>query len=279
MVEDAKDAMAAADAEQRDTARMKPANRVWRSLLLALLTGSVVGGGVWRAYAQNRAAVKGAKEGRMESQWLAERLAEHGFQFALFQYETAKVEALESGPRAAVSSSRLWQEEIMTPAFEIPDRAEMGVHHHHGDEPDALSFRYESGDYIVHSFHVMDRLAITLRLSEEQSAQLRITDESVKDVAGRLAGKIFQHAGELQFETEKQASSMVIGRERAPAGKTAEQLFPVERIDWWYDGKEFGFGVPKVTPILNGNYPSSMGPSAGQVLIWFATFGMKRWVK
>jgi hypothetical protein len=279
MVGPAEDAMAAQDAEQRDSSRIRPPGRIWSALLLVSLAAGVPESGVWRARAQNGAAVKGAKERRMESQWLAEGLAKHGFQFVLFQYEPSKVESLESGPKAAINSSRLWQEQIMTPAFEIPDRAETGIHRNHGDDPDALSFRYESGEYIVHCFHVMDRLAITLRPSEERSARLRITDESVKDVATRLAGEVFQHAGEFQFEMERQASPMAIGRETPPAGKTAEELFPVEQIEWWYDGREFGFGVPKVTPIINGHYPASMGPSAGQVLKWFATYGMKRWLK
>ncbi len=215
----------------------------------------------------------------MESQWLAEQLSEHGFRLVLFQYEPAKAESLDSGPRAALNSSRVWQEQIMTPAFQLPAGPKVGIHRRRNSEPDALSFRYESGDYSVRCFHTMDRLVITLRPSQEQLARLWSSHDAVEDVASRVAGEVFPYTGRFRFQVEKRAVPMAYGGEKVPDGKNPAELFPIEMIEWWYDGNEFGFGTQKVTPVIGDRYPSSMGPSPQQVLIWFDTFGMKRYVK
>lgn len=255
--------------------------RLWSGTLLAILLASLpkVPDGLGAARAQDRRQVTKMKEKSMESQWLAEQLSEHGFRLVLFQYEPAKAESLDSGPRAALNSSRVWQEQIMTPAFQLPAGPKVGIHRRRNSEPDALSFRYESGDYSVRCFHTMDRLVITLRPSQEQLARLWSSHDAVEDVASRVAGEVFPYTGRFRFQVEKRAVPMAYGGEKVPDGKNPAELFPIEMIEWWYDGNEFGFGTQKVTPVIGDRYPSSMGPSPQQVLIWFDTFGMKRYVK
>ena len=222
----------------------------------------------------------GRKEKAMESQWIAAQLKANGFEFVLFPYEQAKVELLDSGPKAAMNSSRVWQEQLMTPAFQIPDTAEIGIDGDGAANRTLFPFVTINESYSVSSFHVMDRFAVTMRpLDEQQFSALSSKREALEDAAARVAGEVFQSAGKFRFEVDKSANSLAYGRQKIPEGKNPAELFPIEMIQWWYSDNEFGFGVQKTTPVIGDRYPSAMGVSPQQVLIWFDIFGMKRYVK
>lgn len=213
----------------------------------------------------------------MTSKWLEKKLSQNDIGFVLFQYRSVPQDELPPGPRAAMSSSRLWQERLMQLAFQVPLDARAKVHDRKQGEPDAISFDYEAGGFSVVSYHLMDRLAIVLTPLPDNTKYAVSRAEPAQVLASRIARAVFQPGGRIDLVTEASDGEVKFGRNRKDRAKAPERESATDLIQWWCEGGTFGYATEKVTVLEEGNVPSTAGFSEQQVYMWFDTFGIRRY--
>ena len=196
----------------------------------------------------------------MDRDWLTSRLTEAGFGLVSFHYVQ---ERPSPGVSAAAASSRVWQEQLLTPAFEIAPGVVPGVHHRSAGESDALEFAYHTLDYAVRAFHSMDRLVVILR-------PLEGAPQGAPEAIARL---LFRDSAPIKLVREQTKDGVTIGRQRAEADPPQPWI---DSMVWWSGNGETGFAVEKAVALEPGNEPSTAGFSSQQVWMWFDTFGSRR---
>ena len=195
----------------------------------------------------------------MAHEWLTSRLNEAGYGLVSLHFVR---EPLSPGVSSAAGSSRLWQEQLLTPAFEIPAEITPAVHHRSGREPDALEFEYKTEEYQVATYHTMDRLAVVIR-----------SREGALPATEAIARALFQNPERLKLVREQSEEGVTFGRQ----GREPHPPQPwMESLVWWSGDGEAGFAVEKAVALEEGKEPSTAGYSPQQILMWFDTFGLRR---
>ena len=213
----------------------------------------------------------------MNSEWLQQTLSQNELGFVFFQYRDLPPEEIPRGPRAAMASSRLWQERLMRLPFQVPTEAIGRVHSRQSGQPDAISFVYEAAGFSVQSFHLMDRLAIVLTPLPHNTGYKPLRGQPVEALASRLARAVFEPDGEIDLVVEESDAEGKFGRNRRNPAPAPRRASPIDLIRWWCEGATFGFATEKVTVLEEGKVPSTAGFSPQQVYMWFDTFGIRRY--
>ena len=209
--------------------------------------------------------------------WIEQTLVRDEFSFVMFQYDEIAEKNLTSGQRAAFNSTRVWQEQLYNGLFRAPDLAVQKVHPRTpSGEPDALSMEYKAGGYEVKAFRIANRMAMLLTPDHETSESLGIPHGSIEEVANKLARSIIIYRGHVHLVAETQKPDGVYGRQPLDSSKKDEERGPLDLMRWWYADGTFGFVTWLVTPVIDGNYPSTAFVSNQQVYLWFDLFGMRR---
>jgi hypothetical protein len=281
MVDDREDAMAAVDNGQHDATRMSRAVAARPGALAALgfcvaMAAGTAGCRVSRE--SQRPMTRGTRGETMSlPEWIKQTLVRDEFSFVMFRYDEVALPDLTSGQRAAFNSTRVWQEQLYTGLFRAPDLAVQKVHPRTpSGEPDALSFEYRAGGYGVKTFSVMNRLAMLLTPDNETRESLGMPGGSIEAVANKIARAIIVYPGDVHLVAETQNPDGVYGRQPLDSSKKEEERGPLDLMRWWYADGTFGFVTWLVTPVIDGNYPSTAFVSQQQVYVWFDTYGMRR---
>jgi hypothetical protein len=210
-------------------------------------------------------------------EWIKQALIRDEFSFVMFRYDDIALADMTNGQRAAFNGTRSWQEDLYAGLLRAPDAAIQKVHPRTpSGEPDALSFEYQAGGYAVQTFRIANSMAMLLTPDKETSESLGLPRGPIEDVANKLARAIIVYPGHVHLGTETQKPDGVYGQQKLDSSKKDEERGPVDFMRWWYADGTFGFVTWLVSPVIDGNYPSTAFISKQQVYLWFDTYGMKR---
>jgi hypothetical protein len=280
MVADPQNAMAAVDDGQHGTARMSRAVAVGFRAVAALgiwiaIVASATGCGASADSQRSTSRTRG--EAMPMPDWIKQALIRDEFSFVMFRYDESAQADLTNGQLQAFNGTRTWQEQLYTGLLRAPDVAVQKVHPRTpSGEPDALALEYKTGGYGVQVFRIANSMAMLLTPDSETGDSLGLPGGSIETVANKLARAIIVYPGHVHLVAETQQPDGVYGRQQADSPKKDGERGPLDLLRWWYADGTFGFVTWLVTPVIDGNYPSTAFISKQQVYMWFDTYGMRR---
>jgi hypothetical protein len=209
--------------------------------------------------------------------WIKQALIRDEFSFVMFRYDDVAQSDVTNGQRHAFKATRTWQQQLYAGLFQAPEVAIQKVHPRTpSGEPDAISMEYKAGGYAVHAFRIMNRMAMLFTPDNETRESLGLPDGSIEAVANKLARAIIVYPGNVHLVADTEGPDGVYGRQAPDTSKKEEERGPLDLLRWWYANGTFGFVTWLVTPVIDGNYPSTAFISQEQVYVWFDTYGMRR---
>jgi len=110
----------------------------------------------------------------------------------------------------------------------------------------------------------------------ETSESLGLPGGSIEAAANKIARAMIAKPGHVDLVAETQKSDGAYGRQKLDPSKKDEEMGPLDLLRWWYADGTFGFVTWLVTPVIDGNYPSTGFISQQQVYLWFDTYGIRR---
>jgi len=210
-------------------------------------------------------------------EWIKQALIRDEFSYVMFRYDTIAPPDMTNGQRLAVNATRDWQDDLYSGLLRAPDAAVKKIHPRTpSGEPDALSLEYRAGGYAVQVFRIANSMAILLTPDHETSESLGMPHDSIEAVANKIARAIIVYPGRVHLVTETQKSDGAYGRQPLDSSKKDEERGPLDLLRWWYADGTFGFVTWLLSPVIDGNYPSTAFISQQQVYLWFDTLGVPR---
>ncbi len=213
----------------------------------------------------------------MKSEWLENKLKSNGLSSIFFEFEDIDFDSLGKGPRAAIRSAESWQEDLLSDDFSVPAIALKKIHHRRENEPDALYFKYKTIDFGVEVWHQMDMLVIVLTPNELTLEEFEKSGLKSEQRLNGVARKLLLNSEKMELVRDDYNKGAYFGSHKKIEDKEFYELSPVELLRWWYTKNEIGFAVLKITPVIEGNIPSSAGMSDQQIHMWFDAIVAKRY--
>lgn len=213
----------------------------------------------------------------MKSEWLENKLKSNGLSSIFFEFEDIDFDSLGEGPRAAMRSAESWQEDLLIDDFSIPTLAVRQIHHRKENEPDALYFKYKTIEFGVEVWHQMDMMLVVLTPNDLTQEEFDKNGLKPEQRLNDVARKLLSNTDNMELVTDDYNKGVYFGSHKKIDGKEFQELSPIELLRWWYTKDKFGFAILKITPVIEGNIPSSAGVSDQQIHMWFDAIIAKRY--